>query len=272
MMRGPTVNCSDMPEASLVGGSGPLSRRIGYRSDRAKFRVKSLAVPMLPEGLVQMSTLVADDGVEAYCSTALSGQFSSSWACPACTFLNSTWLKRCEICNTPVDSLTPLTGTSLESAAQNTAAAARSNTNADGEHHDWPSLQEAASSFVDCEISSVGSSWLNVADAEAVVDDESDVLVVNPPEEFAQLQSWAARAKSIAAFGPAVSIPAAGVVAPPLQRVQAPKEGTAEEAETSAEMPSEVHSELDALENRRLHPRPQKSPRKQCRARLGAEK
>lgn len=200
---GPRLNYEDLPESSLIGGSGPLSRRVGYRSDRAKFRMKSLAPPMVPEVVEE------DDQNAPVCVRAVESDKASS---------------KENISAPPYISERP-----LSTATQN---------------DEWPSLQEAIHSFVDCEVSSISSSWLDV-DSVARVDD-GDIHIVNPLKQTPE--SWAARAKAVASHGPAASIPASGVVAPRLKRAQSRKQDKAKQVESI----DDNNWELDCLEERRL--------------------
>lgn len=237
------LNCNDLPEASLVGGSGPLSRRLGHRDDRAKFRVKSLVLPTLSEDLAE------DD--DQSCSRTPSEQPLSSWSCPACTFANLGPVVKCEIC-----------GTLFNSTAAVIDASAASMVDKDGEdlsatESNWPSLHEAVYSFVDCEISSVGSSWQDIGDVVDFEDDDDDIVIVNASAELSVPLSWAARAKAISGSGPAISIPMAGVATPPLKRTQLSKADMPMENE----LQSNTNWELDCLEDRRICTRGQ---RKHC--------
>jgi hypothetical protein len=230
---GPCVNYEDLPESSLIGGSGPLSRRVGYRSDRAKFRMKSLVPPIVPEALEE------DDGVVLW-----SQQHLVPWSCSVCTFLNSDEQEVCEMCAAPVPSIVTIESeASWENISAPPIISDRPLPTA-MQNDEWPSLQEAIDSFVDCEVSSMGSSWLDVDGVTGV--DDGDIHVVNPLKQTPK--SWAARAKAVASHGPAATIPAAGVVAPPWQKAQTRKQDTAKQVESV----DDNNWELDCLEERRL--------------------
>lgn len=233
------LNCTDLPEALLVGGSAPPSRRLGYRNDRAKFRVKSLVLPTLPEDVIEVN------------DEASSEQALSSWPCPSCTFMNSGWLLKCEVCETP-HSDAPV---SIEAFTECAVDEAISNAHCGIETGEdictkdmWPSLTEATHAFLDCEVSSVGSSWQDIGDAVEFEDDDCDALVVNPSHQPTVPLTWAAHAKAIAASGPAASIPAAGFVAPPMKRAQLKKVGILKDVDAL----DDINYELDGLEDRRL--------------------
>lgn len=232
----PSLNYQDAPEVALIGGSGPLSRRVGYRSDRTKFRVRSLDQGIDDESLV-LPVLAENTDEDA-------------WFCLACTFANHGELKECEMCGTPANHRP------VEASWEHVPALGDTEVLKD----DWPSLHEATHSFVDCEISSLGS-WLDIGNEESTVLDESCVVVVNPAEQRS-VGSWAARAKAVASQGPAASVPAAGFVAPSQQVLQSKKHKDVQEASIS----DVDDSVLDCLEERRLCPR---LPRSSQRRRSG---
>lgn len=223
----------------MAGGSGPLSRRYRYRDDRAKFRVKSLALPTLPE-----------DYIEEEKHEVSPDHDPSSWPCSVCTFINSGWLLKCEVCETPcVNAVAKREVPSedvngVDTMQENGETEERLCTKSDN----WPSLTEAVHSFIDCEVSSLASSWQDLGEVANVEDDDSDVIIVNASHQSLEPVSWAALAKSIAASGPVVSLPAAGVTAPPLKGFQLKQARRRKDVDVQ----SEADWELDALEDRRL--------------------
>jgi len=223
------MNCEDVPEAKMVGGSGPLSRRLGFRNDRAKFRVKSLPLPVLAEA--------GDD--DALCSSV---QCGSPWSCHVCTFFNSA-CELCAMCEAPADG-SVIVGNSTEMSLE--VKANNSEMPLPMKEIDWPTLKEAADSFVDCEISSTASSWLEIGGAW---EEDGDITILQIPQQ-PRPQSWAARAKVIAASGPPAMLPAAGFVVPPLQKAPAVKEVKCEDTE----MKEDDDWDLHCLEDRRLRP------------------
>merc|ERR1711879_1097671 len=90
---GPALNCDDLPEASMPGGCGPISRRLGYRADRHKSRIKSLPLPALGEMCED-----ADTASESDQPTRTNPD--DAWPCCICSFLNSSLMPLCEICGT----------------------------------------------------------------------------------------------------------------------------------------------------------------------------
>jgi hypothetical protein len=206
---------------------------------------------MLPEVLGEMKMPLTNGDIDCYEPLPHSEQVLPSWSCSTCSFINSGWLTRCEMCDTPASRLALLADTTLEDMEQSDFTASSMSALVTDQSQ-WPSLLEAVDSFVDCEISSVGSSWLAVAEAEYVMDDDhSDGFVAPRFIEAPASETWAARAKAIASFGQAVSLPAAGVKGPPAQRAQAPTAGAWKEV-CPIEMQADDHPELDYLEERRL--------------------
>eukprot|EP00931_Biecheleriopsis_adriatica_P058686 TRINITY_DN34_c0_g1_i1.p1 TRINITY_DN34_c0_g1~~TRINITY_DN34_c0_g1_i1.p1 ORF type:complete len:185 (+),score=18.68 TRINITY_DN34_c0_g1_i1:250-804(+) len=123
-----------------------------------------------------------------------------AWPCEACTFLNHSDLSHCEVC-----------GAQLQSAKANKAEVCRNSSIAQSD--DWPSLHEAITSFVDCEISSEGS-WLDVG---AGFEEEHDLdAVLVAPGKVSAPTSWLSLAKKAAMQSVPAKLPAAGVKVPPL--------------------------------------------------------
>eukprot|EP00928_Gymnodinium_smaydae_P090620 TRINITY_DN743_c0_g1_i11.p1 TRINITY_DN743_c0_g1~~TRINITY_DN743_c0_g1_i11.p1 ORF type:complete len:277 (+),score=44.21 TRINITY_DN743_c0_g1_i11:83-832(+) len=231
VLSAPVVNYLDMPEAASGGRS--RSRQGGYRSDRSKFRVKSLALPVVAENDVQQADtlLVADCDVQ-------------SWTCAGCTFINSGWLPRCELCETPRDRSVGAIATSRGSS-QNESFSIQ-------EQDQWPSLKESADEEGSFEVASVASSWLEVDDDVKVLGDSDDGEEPGEAavETSASQGSWASKAKVVAARGPAASLPASGVIAPPIHKAKPPSTSKIHDADVSQ---NEV-DDLTLLEDRRLNP------------------
>jgi len=262
--RGPSVNYSDAPETSLMGGSGPLSRRMRSSDARlkssAKFRVKSLALPVLREAPPHL-----EPELEPETSTVYSAeQPSLPWFCRTCTFKNHGELLQCEMCEAPAEDAlvedTPMDA-SWEHVSVSPAYAAQ--------ECDWPSLEEAIHSFVKCETASVGSSWVDIGEVGGHSEDEDNVVLMVAGLKQPSPPSWAGRARSIAAQGPAAAIPVAGVVMPPLRRAMNRKldQFTKDEEYDLWDDEDKFDNwDLDSLESRRLGNRPQnrkRSPERQ---------
>jgi len=171
----------------------------------------------------------------------------AAWSCPSCTFLNCSLLPACEMCQTQRDA----------DPAQDLSEALGSSV----------MLQEAASeesnqeddAWVHCEVSSVGSSWLDVdgtnvceeydGEASAILACGVGSAEVPPPA----VTSWAARAKNIAGQGVTVKVPAHGTAMPPLWR-RAPKEPEPREYKAEEEEEEKEVPEFVDMQARRLHP------------------
>lgn len=270
----PSVNYSDAPETSLMGGSGPLSRRM-CSSDALsevlvkkpchgkvkKFRVKSLALPMLREDDYDVPSLLAE--VPETSTVYSAEQPSLPWFCRTCTFKNHGELPRCEMCDAPAEDAlvedTP-TDASWEHVSVSPAYAVQEG--------DWPSLEEAIHSFVKCETASVGSSWVDIDEVGGHAEDGDDVVLVAGQKQPSP-PSWAGRAKSIATQGPVAAIPFAGVATPPLRRAVTRKldQFTKDEEYDLWDDEDKFDNwDLDSLASRRLGTRPQdrqRSPERQ---------
>eukprot|EP00928_Gymnodinium_smaydae_P058524 TRINITY_DN41725_c0_g1_i1.p1 TRINITY_DN41725_c0_g1~~TRINITY_DN41725_c0_g1_i1.p1 ORF type:complete len:267 (-),score=48.94 TRINITY_DN41725_c0_g1_i1:147-947(-) len=228
----PEVNWLDMPEAVLEGGAGPLSRRIGYRDDRVKLRVKALALPVS-----------AEDDVDPQGALAVGDRYVQSWSCVGCTFVNSGFLSCCEMCETRRER-----SLDFSEGFHGTPEHGRFTMQEKGP---WPSLKESADADAAYEIASVASSWLEVDDVKVVEEaDDDDLLLVDatgmPPLEL----SWASRARTIAGCGPAPALPASGVTIPPILR---PKPSNRSKT-YDEDVQQDDLDDLSLLENRRFHP------------------
>jgi len=238
------VNIDDLPEAALPGGCGPLSRSrrfcVGGRTSAYKYRaqVKNLATP-------QTAAFATDDWEPEDSDDVM--ESSQKWSCQACTFVNHDALPTCEVCGSGRH----------ENAARKVNECFKSSAM---QGDDWPSLRESATSFVDCEISSTGSAWLDVEGTDLVVaHGEPDVMIVSSVEGTAPL-SWSLRAKSVANQGAIAKIPASGTMMPPLWRSRTSlwRCGPLWRIRNDeASIPEEIEDEdldLNNLEIRRLQP------------------
>jgi len=239
----PRVNYGDLPETQLLNRlRDPLSAHRGQRS-KSKFRAKSLAYPNQSLPALLEDNIDGVRNIDGVHSAQDSEEKTLPWSCSSCTFAKSGLLQRCEMCGS-------LASGKLKDAAQSTAVEIENRSSEEkawDAEQDWPSLSEAIHAFVDCEVSSVGSSWLDIGDADGIYCD-GDVILVNSSESRPRETSWAARAKSIAAVGPVASLPVSGVVAPPLQKLPPRR---ANKVKESAPL-DDVDWDLEGLENRRL--------------------
>jgi len=162
-------------------------------------------------------------------------------------------LPRCETCETE---LSPgvATSTSDITGKVNQALLITSTPS-----HDWPALpegrlpvEEAANSWVDCDVSSVASSWLDIGAAEEHADNEDEVVFVDAAGAAActlqpvpAVPLWSAIVGRQA--GTATVPHATGLLQPPLSRKRDVKART----ETAAEE-DQQDVDLDELEARRM--------------------
>jgi len=169
---------------------------------------------------------------------------SAAWSCPACTFLNCSLLPACEMCQTQKDA---------EPAKYWLDAVRPSAMPPQEALSDESSLED--DEWVHCEMSSVGSSWLDVDGANVREEDDGEASAVmcsagstgaTPPA----VTSWAARAKNVAGQGVTVKAPAHGTAMPPLKQ-RALKES--EPREYKAEEEEEEVAEFMDMQARRLH-------------------
>lgn len=240
---GPDLNFEDLPEALLPGGAGRKSRQIGYRPERARLRAKSIGLPLMLEAENTSGDVEAQEEEQEH--AYLEEGHPAAWSCSACTFLNCSLLPACEMCQTQRDA----------EPAKYWLDAVRPSAMPPQEALSNESSQED-DEWVHCEMSSVGSSWLDVDGANVREEDDGEASAVmcsagstgaTPPA----VTSWAARAKNVAGQGVTVKAPAHGTAMPPLrQRVL--KES--EPREYRAEKDEEEVPEFMDMQARRLHP------------------
>lgn len=161
----------------------------------------------------------------------------ANWDCSACTFSNAGALPLCEMCGKRRDCNVPKTTPSPAEVP-------------DGNTSSWPSLVEASdTSWAYCEVSSVGSSWVDTGETLFEADgmhseDGINFLIVESTRVLPDGPSWAARAA--ATGGAKLDFRQPAMVMPPLWRQQvAPK---------AAVMQEEDIDNLDLLEGRRTQP------------------
>lgn len=176
------LNCEDLPEAGVYplgrGSTSYKNRRYNRDSKNSKPRKKLVGLPVVSEVENESSNIYMID-VE-----------TQQWCCKSCTLLNSNLLSRCEACDMN------RTDNAMQSNKQELAAAPSLGTLS----LDWPALPDASEvtdSWVDCDVSSVASSWLDIggADGPAADDNESDIVLVGASAaqtQVSQPASWSA--------------------------------------------------------------------------------
>lgn len=160
---GPFLNTDDVPDL-FAGGARRKTAKPNHRQNGQPRRV--LGAPMaaamqpVPE---HMNAYNGDwnstDDCHAECELP--------WACSQCTFLNAGALKACEMCERPANR--PVVEPSIGEQVSQVADRLLGN----GCDSAWPRLAEAdTTSWIDCDVSSVASSWLDVGTFEEVDDDD----------------------------------------------------------------------------------------------------
>jgi len=166
MADGPTLNCEDLPEADIYAlGRGPVSFRNrgahGYKA--SKPRMKLVGMPALSEMQNEMEDITDFE--------------PQQWRCKACTVLNNALLPRCEVCETKrSDHVAKIVQGNMQKLAEAPFIGSTPSL-------DWPALPEAwelADSWIDCDVSSVASSWLDIGGTDEHADDDhhADVILV----------------------------------------------------------------------------------------------
>jgi len=256
----PAVNYSDTPEVNmsleprrrLQRGRRGLMR---YSDNRAKFHMKSLPLPSLDE--TDDQDILPPSNLQVL-----------PWTCLVCTFVNMGEVACCEMCESPANTRPD---SSSQRFREHTAACSIAspkavyNTASKSCEGGWPSLPEAVHSFVECEVASVGSSWLDLGDEEGDVVEDGDILILKAVDQPTP-QSWADRAKRIASQGPAVAIPAVGVLPPPLMLTEIRKHVKVNESGILGD----DNWDLDCLEGRRMRPQFDRGSAQRRRAGRGA--
>lgn len=260
---GAALNTEDLPEAALPAGAG--SRRLGCKTRCAQFWVRAFGLPVLLEDEAQ--TCEFADGEPP---------LVQEWPCPACTFMNHGLMPACEVCETRRGAPEQQHALLQAPGAQELGAIAAT---------EWPPLQqklarddepsprEASDPWEHCEVSSVGSSWLDVDGAATCAELELDLeagenesgrdCVVLVDQSAAGMHqedpppppSWAARASAAPRLGAAAKLPAEGSAAQPTWRARPVAAGQSKSvgAEALEEEEEEV-PELQDLQARRSYP------------------
>jgi len=236
LAAGPTLNCDDLPEVKIVGRQ--RNARSGRRTDRVENRVKAL------EFSADLETLLDSDEDWAALDQEIPRE---GWTCQACTFLNHEIMSTCEVCNARKEA----TSTSQQLVCQHSAAYDPSG--------EWPPLQDTQDSWVHDEVSSVGSSWLDIcgsADCEADGSEASFSCItffgVKQISSDTRQRSWATR---VGIASPNEMLPETrlgGIVVPlSWQRPASVKRPKRKEVQ---EFDGDDNVELTELENRRMFP------------------
>lgn len=144
------LNCDDLPEASVW----PRKNRT------SKLHGKYVGLPVVSE-------MPGESGDEFLADEPL--RTSKLWQCEACTLLNHDNRSFCEACNGPKSRTC---SDSQEKQGNNSADLLSSMPSLD-----WPALptkqfpeEESVESWIDCEVSSVASSWIDVGDMDEHLD------------------------------------------------------------------------------------------------------
>lgn len=197
---GPSLNISDVPEVWLAHAHEVTIPR-GGKARRGNLVGAQSRLNVLHED-------VAHESPEA--EVIDPEEPGVNWECTACTFSNAFALPFCEMCGLERDC------TAIKSNMFSAGVP-------DGDISSWPSLVEASdTSWTQCEVSSVGSSWLETRESLLLADfvqsvDASDFLIVESSQvcgnQAPKAPTWAARAAAIgggdlAPYRPAVIIPA----------------------------------------------------------------
>lgn len=229
----PTPNTLDLPDIGLAGTRAGKSRGLSRKQGRRS------ALELVPEDYeLSGSEETGDEEAEA------------PWECAACTFSNAGAMPSCEMC------AKPRSGPSIARRALR-AASAEKGISSDADADAWPSLLEATDkSWTLCEVSSVGSSWLDVGDTGQPAEDDdvtsssvSFLVLGEVPASEPAAGSWAA----LAAAGPRprTSEPPAAP-APPLWHER--RKGCGAAVSEKSKDAAVDAGELGELEERRLHP------------------
>lgn len=255
-----TLNTNDLLEAGIVHGyqrrsyGRPTHARRGVRKTGAKV-VANARLEFVPE----CSEFFAIDLAETRSDFKFDAQLPCQ--CSACTFSNAGAMPTCEICGTP------------QQQYSNCSPAMASVERRSLLKHDvasWPSLAEAANeSFAFCEVSSAGSSWLEVGERDEHLSDDDTCSVTSfwlfddasalsevksSPSPANTVVSWASR---LAQNPGLVSPRRPPVRMPPLTRHVHQQLSEADVAESIESCPSNVDEmadgDLDELQERRPH-------------------
>jgi len=268
----PLLNNADMPE-TLPSSMG---RRRMRRSTAHHGRDARDANAMLKSANGMLSIPeITEDEEQPYSWPHTS---AAGWACDRCTFLNKGEnYSSCEMCQTPKQFCNAWTDAELAELVELAELAEAGNCPTDEMRQgDWPSLNEASEdkTWDVCEVSSVGSSWLDIADVqdfEAMGEDDSDSFaIVGSTAKIGSRANEASRswASAAAVACPVLSRPVVKKVPRKLYRVGPlyRKSLQAEPIATEVGDDDDADDVLEQLYERRLYPTTQlgKSQRLRC--------
>jgi len=249
---GPMLNCDDLPEANQFGFRKlKVIDRQKNGGKLPKPRTKLRVLPAVSETGRTRTTIRRQYEASYEDSEEYNIQHEPSpWRCDACTLTNNALLPCCEVCGADRTKIGAKNATQACSVAQVPLIAATPSL-------DWPPLPEAwevADSWIDCDISSITSSWLDVDCADDIANDddaEADIILVSDsavqtkPSKSAGPPSWSA----IVGNSPSIAkAPIQGVaVPPPISRQPAVRKHTKRLDEEDY-----LDTETDCLDARRV--------------------
>jgi len=172
-----SLNCDDLPEVNVWPRKNKMSI--------SRIHGKAIGLPILVEAENEAGDEMPAEESARY------------WQCPACTLLNQDYRLCCEACNAARSS------TLARSQDQQDNNSEQAFVNVSAPSLDWPALppkgfpmRDVAESWIDCEVSSVASSWIDVGGVDEQLDDDDigAVVVAELAEESkpAKIPLWSA--------------------------------------------------------------------------------
>jgi len=235
-----SLNCDDLPDVNVWPLRISKPRRnlpdVKTRSSRiSKPRRKRVELPAVTEISQDSDTENAQEQPQTW------------WRCEACTFLNNVLLPCCEVCTVKRGQAGVM---HAQAAVEHTSKALLIGSTP---WLDWPALPGTihgpAESWIDCDVSSVASSWLDIGLAsEQIADaDEAGIVLISDFNTYEHASKPTAPLWS-AVVGSAPASVAHSVVAvtPPLSRKVADRTCTTPLDENERDI------DLDELDARRM--------------------